>query len=410
MRVKETSFPKQKIKVLLLESIHPNAGQTLEADGLSVERVSGALDEDALCERISDVHLLGIRSKTQVTERVLGSARRLLSVGCFCIGVNQVDLRAACERGVVVFNAPFSNTRSVAELVISHVVALARQIGDRSSAMHQGKWNKSAAGSFEIRGKTLGIIGYGHIGRQVGVLAEAMGLNVLFFDNVKRLPMGNNQSVDSLGTLLERSDFVTLHVPATAQTALMIGPAELNKMRPGACLLNLSRGNVVQIEPLAEALGSGKLAGAAIDVFPKEPKSNQEPFESPLRGLKNVILTPHIGGSTEEAQAAIGLEVADALLRFLNAGSTASAVGFPSIDPPPLVSRHRILNIHRNQPGVLSRINTIISELRANVESQVLATNSSVGYLIMDIDRDVSAEVYARVSALEANIRTRILY
>lgn len=405
-----TSFPKGRIKILLLENIHPGAAQLFEQDGLSVESVSSALNEEELCERISDVHILGIRSKTQVTEKVLRSARRLLSVGCFCIGTNQVDLKAAAKLGTAVFNAPFSNTRSVAELVISQVIALSRRLTDRSVAMHQGQWNKSATGSFEVRGKTLGIIGYGHIGRQVGVLAEAVGLQVRFFDTLQKLPMGNNVPVSSMAELLESSDFVTLHVPATDATKYMFGPEQISQMRPGSRLLNLSRGNVVDIPALADALRTKKLSGAAVDVFPQEPKNNSEPFESELRGLDNVILTPHVGGSTEEAQAAIGLEVAHALLKFLNTGGTPTAVGFPQIEPPALRGRHRILNIHRNIPGVLSDINGIISELNANVEGQVLSTNQEIGYLVLDLDRDVSSEVADRVSKLDASIRTRILY
>ncbi len=405
-----TSYPKERIKVLLLENIHPSAAQLLSQDGLSVETQSAALGERELCEKIEDVHLLGIRSKTRVTPKVIEASRRLLSVGCFCIGTNQVALEAASKRGVVVFNAPFSNTRSVAELVLCEIIALSRRLTDRSRGMHEGTWNKSATGSFEVRGKTLGIIGYGHIGRQIGVLAEALGLNVLFYDIVQQLPMGNNREVGSLKELLSGSDFVTLHVPATDQTRKMIGAEQLRQMRPGSRLLNLSRGNVVDIEALTEALRSGHLSGAAVDVFPSEPESNQERFESPLQGLKNVILSPHVGGSTEEAQAAIGKEVAVALLKFLNTGSTLSAVNFPKIEPPPMRGRHRILNIHRNVPGVLSSINTIISELNANVERQVLDTNADVGYLVMDLDRDVSDEVRGRVSALETNIRTRILY
>ncbi len=405
-----TSYPKERIKVLLLENIHPSAAQILSQDGLSVEVQSAALGESELCEKIEDVHLLGIRSKTRVTPKVIDSARRLLSVGCFCIGTNQVALEAASKRGVVVFNAPFSNTRSVAELVLCEVIALSRRLMDRSSAMHEGGWNKSATGSFEVRGKTLGIVGYGHIGRQVGVLAEALGMQVLFFDIVQQLPMGNNREVGSLKELLAGSDFVTLHVPATEQTKKMIGPDQLAQMRKGGRLLNLSRGNVVDIPALAEALRSGHVSGAAVDVFPSEPESNQQRFESPLQGLPNVILTPHVGGSTEEAQAAIGKEVAVTLLKFLNTGSTLPSVNFPRVEPPILRGRHRILNIHKNVPGVLSSINTIISELHANVESQILDTNADVGYLVMDIDRDVSDEVRARVSALDTNIRTRILY
>jgi len=405
-----TSYPKERIKVLLLENIHPSAAQMMSDDGLSVEVQSAALGEQELCDKIEDVHMLGIRSKTRVTPKVLESARRLLSVGCFCIGTNQVALEAASKRGVVVFNAPFSNTRSVAELVLSEIIALSRKLMDQSKNMHQGIWTKTATGSFEVRGKTLGIVGYGHIGRQVGVLAEALGMHVVFYDIVQRLPMGNNREVGSLKELLASSDFVTLHVPATEQTRKMIGPDQLAQMKKGSRLLNLSRGNVVDIPALADALRSAHLSGAAIDVFPSEPQSNQERFESPIQGLANVILTPHVGGSTEEAQAAIGKEVAITLLKFLNTGSTLSAVNFPKVEPTQMRGRHRILNIHRNVPGVLSSINTIISELNANVESQVLETNSDVGYLVMDLDRDVSEEVRARVSALETNIRTRILY
>jgi D-3-phosphoglycerate dehydrogenase / 2-oxoglutarate reductase len=405
-----TSYPKERIKVLLLENIHPSGAQMFRDDGLSVETMSAALSEDELCAKIEDVHLLGIRSKTHVTPKVLDAARRLLAVGCYCIGTNQVALEAACKRGVVVFNAPFSNTRSVAELVLSEIVALSRQLMDASKGMHEGAWNKSATGSFEVRGKTLGIIGYGHIGRQIGVLAEALGMNVLFYDIVSQLPMGNNKEMPSLNALLEASDFVTLHVPETDQTKNMISTEQLRQMRPGSRLLNLSRGTVVDIPALAEALRAGHLSGAAIDVFPTEPQSNKQRFESPLQGLKNVILTPHVGGSTEEAQAAIGKEVTVTLLKFLNTGSTLPAVNFPRVEPSQLRGRHRILNIHRNVPGVLSDINTIISESHANVESQVLETNSDVGYLVMDLNRGVSEEVRARVSALATNIRTRILF
>jgi D-3-phosphoglycerate dehydrogenase len=405
-----TSYPKERIKVLLLENIHPSAAQLLSQDGLSVEVQSAALGERELCEKIEDVHMLGIRSKTRVTPKVIEASRRLLSVGCFCIGTNQVALEAATRRGVVVFNAPFSNTRSVAELVLCDIIALSRRLTDRSQAMHEGTWQKTATGSFEVRGKTLGIVGYGHIGRQIGVLAESLGLNVLFYDIVQQLPMGNNREVGSLKELLAGSDFVTLHVPATEQTRKMIGAEQLAQMRPGSRLINLSRGNVVDIDALAEALRKKHLSGAAVDVFPSEPESNQERFQSPLQGLANVILSPHVGGSTEEAQAAIGKEVAVTLLKFLNTGSTISAVNFPKVEPPMMRGRHRILNIHKNVPGVLSSINTIISELNANVESQILDTNADVGYLVMDLDRDVSEEVRARVSALDTNIRTRILF
>jgi len=405
-----TSFPKNKIKILFLENIHPSAQALIESDGLECEMRSAALSEAELIKAIADVHILGIRSKTQVSQAALESARRLLAIGCFCIGTNQVDLDAANRRGIAVFNAPFSNTRSVAELVIGEMIALSRRLGDRSREMHEGKWNKTASGSFEIRGKTIGIVGYGHIGRQVGVLAETVGLRVLFHDISQQLPMGNNRTVGTLDELLANSDFVTLHVPATAVTKDMMGPEQIAKMKPGACLINLSRGSVVQIPALAEALRKKHLAGAAIDVFPIEPKSNADPFESELRGLSNVILTPHVGGSTMEAQEAIGREVASALLRFLNEGSTASAVNMPQVEPPPLAGRHRILNIHANVPGVLSKINSIIGQTKANVESQILATDPNVGYLVIDLNQSVSDEVKEQVAALDANIRTRILY
>jgi D-3-phosphoglycerate dehydrogenase len=406
----ETSYPKNLIKVLLLENIHESAHQLVRAEGFQLEVMSAALKEAELVEKIRDVHLLGIRSKTRVTDTALQAAKRLLALGCFCIGTNQVDLQAANRRGIPVFNAPFSNTRSVAELIVAEVVFLARRLPDRIREMHDGKWLKTAAGSFEVRGKTLGIVGYGRIGTQVGVLAEALGMRVLFYDVAARLPMGNNAATATLHDLLSVSDFITLHVPATAQTHEMIGPEELAAMKPGACLLNASRGTVVQIAPLAKALRGGQLGGAAIDVFPEEPESNGLGFESELRGAPNVVLTPHIGGSTVEAQEAIGREVGNALIKLVNVGATAGAVNFPEVEPPPLHGRHRILNVHRNVPGVLSRITKIVSDVPANIESQVLATDPNIGYLVMDIDRSVSEEVRVGVAALDASIRTRILY
>jgi D-3-phosphoglycerate dehydrogenase len=405
-----TSFPKGEIKILLLENIHPAARDMLAADGFAVELLPTALPEAELAAKLRDVHVLGIRSKTQVTPRALDEARRLLAIGAFCIGTNQIALGHANQRGVPVFNAPFSNTRSVAEMIIAEIVMLARQLGDRSREVHAGRWRKVAAGSHEIRGKTLGIVGYGHIGRQVGVLAEAFGMRVVFFDIAARLPMGNNRVVTSLADALAAADFVTLHVPATPQTAQMIGAVELAMMRPGSYLLNASRGNVVDLDALADAIRRGHVAGAALDVYPEEPEGNGEGFASPVRGLPNVILTPHIGGSTEEAQEAIGREVATSLMKFVNSGATTGAVNFPQVELPPAKGAHRILNVHRNVPGVLRDINKIVSDLNANIRAQLLATDSAIGYLIMDLDQDVSEDVRKAVAALATNIRTRILY
>jgi D-3-phosphoglycerate dehydrogenase len=405
-----TSFPKDQIKVLLLENIAATAHEIFASEHYQVEVLKQALPPDELARRLSDVHILGIRSKTHVTKESLAGARRLLTLGCFCIGTNQVDLDAANDGGVPVFNAPFSNTRSVAELMIAEVIALSRQLGDRSAEVHAGRWRKIATGSREIRGKTLGIVGYGHIGRQLGVLAESLGMRVLFYDIVARLPMGNNASVGSLGELLSSADFVSLHVPETPQTKNMIGAAEIAQMRAGSYLLNASRGTVVVIDALAAALRSGHLAGAAVDVYPAEPESNSDGFESPLRGLSNVILTPHVGGSTEEAQQAIGREVASALVKFVNNGTTTGAVNFPIIEAPAQRGAHRILNVHRNVPGVLRDINRIVSDCNANIRSQVLSTDAHIGYVVMDLDQDVSNDVYRAVSALPTSIRTRILY
>jgi len=406
----ETSFPKSQIRVLLMENIHASAGEVFRAEGFQVETCPGALGEDALLEKVRDVHVLGIRSRSRVTERVLSEARRMLTLGTFCIGTNQVALESASEHGVPVFNAPFSSTRSVAELVIAELIALSRRLADRSREMHEGRWRKSAPSSHEVRGKTLGIVGYGHIGTQVGVLAEAVGLQVLFHDIVPKLPIGNNRRAESLEDLLARADFITLHVPETPLTRGLIGERELARMKPGAYLLNLSRGSVVDVGALAGALGSGHLAGAAADVFPKEPAGNTDDFATELRGVPNVILTPHVGGSTEEAQEAIGREVASALVKFVNTGATTGSVNFPHVEPPPLVDRHRLLNAHRNVPGVLSSINKIVSDAQANIESQILATNAAIGYLVMDLNREVSKEVRLQMSALETSIRTRVLY
>jgi D-3-phosphoglycerate dehydrogenase len=407
----QASFPKQDIKVLLLENVHASAHEIFRAEGFRVEAVPRALKEEELIERLSDgVHLLGIRSKTRVSARALEAGKHLLSVGAFCIGTNQIDLASAKRLGVPVFNAPFSNTRSVAELVLCEIIMLSRHLGDRSREVHEGRWRKIAIGAHEVRGRTLGIIGYGHIGSQVGVLAEAIGMRVLSYDIRATLPMGNNRAVDSLETLLSQSDFVTLHVPETPQTRGMIGAREIGLMKDGACLLNLSRGTVVDLEALAEAVRKEKLGGAALDVYPEEPEGNEDTFASVVCGLPNVVLTPHIGGSTAEAQEAIGREVASTLTRYTNTGATSGSVNFPLIDQPKMPGTHRVLNVHKNVPGVLRDINKIVSDRNANVLGQVLATDPDVGYLVMDLDKEVANDVRGAIEALSTSIRTRILY
>ena len=405
-----TSFPKDQIKVLLLENIHPLAVELFTKEGYQVETLSTALNEAQLKEKIRDVHVLGIRSKTHVSEAVLKEGKRLLTVGCFCIGTNQVDLKAANALGIPVFNAPFGNTRSVAEMVLSEIISLSRCLAQRSMEMHRGTWKKISTGCYEVRGKTLGIVGYGNIGTQISGLAEALGMRVLFFDVVSKLPLGNSKSCLTLHELLESSDFVTLHVPATPQTHLMIGEAQLELMKKGSYLINASRGTVVDINALAAHLKSGHLAGAAIDVYPEEPEANTEKFQTALQGISNVVLTPHIGGATEEAQANIGTEVPATLSRFVNNGSTGQAVNFPIVDLPPTAGSHRILNVHRNVPGVLKEINRIVSEIGANVRAQTLATDSEIGYLVIDMDKEVSSEVKAAIEELKTSIKTRILY
>lgn len=405
-----TSYPKDKIKVLLLENIHHNAVDLFSKEHFNVESLKSALSEAELCEKIKDVHILGIRSKTQVTEKILSSGKKLLTTGCFCIGTNQVDLNAANRLGVPVFNAPFSNTRSVAEMILGEIIFLARQLSDRSKEVHQGVWKKVASNCYELRGKTLGIVGYGHIGQQVGVLAESFGMRVLFYDVVPKLSLGNVRATASLQELLSHSDFVTLHVPEIPSTKGMIGKNELSQMKKGSYLLNASRGTVVDIEALSQSLKENHLNGAAIDVFPIEPAGNDEIFKSPLQNLPNVILTPHIGGSTEEAQAAIGIEVATSLIQYINAGTTTGAVNFPTIDAPMIKPFRRILNIHKNVPGVLKEINKIVSDLNANIRRQILSTDNEIGYLVMDIEQDVSDSVKNAIEALPTSIRTRILF
>lgn len=402
-------IPKPTIRVLLLEGIHPSAAEMLRGEGYIVEALPSALKEEELRERVANVEVLGIRSKTRVTEAVIASAPHLLAVGAFCIGTNQVDLHAAKIAGVPVFNAPFSNTRSVAELIIGELVCLARQLGDRSREVHAGVWKKVATGCHELRGKTLGIVGYGHIGSQVGVLAEAMGMRVISYDIRTTMAIGNARPKDSLRELLEASDFVTLHVPETPLTKNMIGAAELAVMKKSAHLLNASRGTVVDVDALAAALREERLAGAAIDVFPEEPEANGQTFSSVLQGLPNVLLTPHIGGSTAEAQAAIGREVATSLVRYVQLGTTAQSVNFPNLELPQTPGTERVLNVHKNVPGVLRDINRIVSERGANIRAQLLGTDADTGYLIMDIDDQVASQVGADIAALSTSVRTRVV-
>ncbi|MBI2381950.1 MAG: phosphoglycerate dehydrogenase [Gammaproteobacteria bacterium] len=409
--MKNISLPKDKIKILLLEGVHARAVEAFKADGYSnIEYHKKALPEDQLLTAVASAHFIGIRSRSQLTEAVFEAATKLAAVGCFCIGTNQVDLAAAQKRGIPVFNAPFSNTRSVAELVLAEMIMLLRRIPEKNMLCHRGGWTKSAEGSYEARGKKLGIIGYGHIGTQLGILAENLGMQVLFYDIENKLSLGNAQAVASLDELLAQADVVTLHVPETPETKDMIGERELQRMKPGGLLINASRGTVVVIEALAAALKSGHLAGAAIDVFPAEPKGNDDEFITPLRGLDNVILTPHVGGSTEEAQANIGVEVADKLIKYSNVGSTLSAVNFPEVSLPLLRDKHRLLHIHKNEPGVLSRINGIFSANDINISGQYLQTNENIGYVVIDIDSESSDKALEMLKQVPGTIRCRVLY
>lgn len=407
----KTSTDKNKIKFLFLEGIHPSAVEVLKAAGYTnIESLTGALPEDELKAKIADVHFVGIRSRTQLTADVLSHATKLAAIGCFCIGTNQVDLNAARERGIAVFNAPFSNTRSVAELVLAEAILLLRGIPEKSAVAHRGGWLKSAENAYEIRGKTLGIIGYGSIGTQLSVLAEALGMKVVFFDVVTKLPLGNARQVAQLKELLAQSDVVSLHVPETQATQWMIGEPEIAAMKPGSVLINASRGTVVKIEPLAEALRQKKLLGAAIDVFPVEPRSNKDVFESPLRGLDNVILTPHVGGSTMEAQENIGIEVAEKLVKYSDNGTSTSSVNFPEVALPAHPGKHRLLHIHRNVPGVLSEINKVFSDNRINIASQYLQTNEAIGYVVIDVDAAYSDMALAKLAEVPGTIRSRVLF
>jgi D-3-phosphoglycerate dehydrogenase / 2-oxoglutarate reductase len=398
------------MKVLLLENIHPVGEAALKAEGFEVQRIDAALREEELIAQLKGVHLLGIRSKTRVTPRVLEAGRELIAVGAYCIGTNQVALDAAMRRGVCVFNAPFSNTRSVAELVMAEIIMLSRQLGDRSKEVHQGVWKKLAAGSREVRGKTLGIVGYGHIGTQVGLLAEFFGMRVVYFDVAPKLPLGNVRAEATLDQVLASSDFVTLHVPETPQTKGMIGAKQLQAMKPGACLLNLSRGTVVDLDALAKALKDKHLAGAAVDVYPDEPEGNTaQGFVTPLQGLDNVVLTPHIGGSTLEAQEAIGKEVSASLTRYVRTGASTGSVNFPHVELAPTPKTWRVVHVHQNVPGVLRDVNRIVSDQNANIHAQLLSTTSELGYLIMDLDQPVATAVCDAMLKLPTTLSARAL-
>lgn len=407
----KTSLDKSKIKILLLEGVHSSAVQTFTKAGYSnVELLAHALEGDELKAKIADVHFVGVRSRTQLTREVLEAAKKLVGIGCFCIGTNQVDLIAAQEKGIVVFNAPYSNTRSVAELVLAEAILLLRGIPEKNAVAHRGGWLKSADNAFEIRGKTLGIVGYGSIGTQLSVLAEGLGMHVLFHDVVAKLPLGNAHQAASLEDLLSRSDIVTLHVPELPSTQWMMGEKEFAAMKPGSIFINAARGTVVVIDELAKALKSGKLLGAAVDVFPVEPKSNKDEFISPLRGLDNVILTPHIGGSTMEAQANIGLEVADKLVRYSDNGTTISAVNFPEVALPEHPGQNRILHVHHNVPGVLSAINQVFAENGINVAGQYLRTHEKLGYVVIDLEPGSSALALEKLAQVSGTVRCRVLF
>ncbi|MFM7133349.1 MAG: phosphoglycerate dehydrogenase, partial [Planctomycetota bacterium] len=404
------SFPKSRMVALLLENIHADAAQRLRDEGYRVEAVSDALPEAELARAIKGVSILGIRSKTRVTPAALDAADRLLAIGCFCIGTEQVDLSAAATRGVGVFNAPYSNTRSVVELAIGEIVMLFRRAVESDRILHAGGWRKSAHGCQEVRGKTLGIVGYGHIGSQLSVLAEAMGMNVLYHDVAEVMPLGNARKAKSFADLLAKSDAVSLHVDGRRENTNLVGERELRRMKPGAVLLNLSRGHIVDLEALARALRSGHLGGAAVDVFPAEPNSNRDPFDTPLRGIANVILTAHIGGSTAEAQQGIGLFVANRLVEHVNSGATAGSVNLPEIALPPTPRAHRFLHLHRNQPGVLAEINGILAKRRINILGQSLRTTEAVGYVVTDVNKSYDDAVVDELRAVAGTIRFRVLY
>ena len=403
------SYPKNRIKILLLENVHSDAFKKLSKDGFTVETVSKSLSEDELIEKIKDVHVLGIRSKTNVTKRVIEAAERLMVVSAFCIGTKQIDLEACKENGVVVFNAPYSNTRSVVELAIGEIIMLMRSVFQRSTEIHNGQWNKTAAGSREVRGKKLGIVGYGNIGKQLSILAEALGMDVCYYDVEDKLALGNATKIDELSELLAVSDVVTLHVDDNSSNKNFFGEKEISQMKDGAHLVNLSRGFVVNIEALVAALKSGKLAGAAVDVYPEEPRKNGE-FYTDLKGLSNVILTPHVGGSTEEAQRDIADFVPSKIMAYINSGNTVDAVNFPNIRLPRQTKAHRFLHIHKNVPGVMAKINKVLAEYNLNIIGQYLSTDSSVGYVITDLDKEYNTAVLEELRKIDGTIKFRVLY
>jgi D-3-phosphoglycerate dehydrogenase / 2-oxoglutarate reductase len=406
-----TSYPKDKIRILLLENISDAAVRELKGYGYTdVERINGALSEQELMRAVKGVHLLGIRSKTKITKNVINAADKLVAIGAFCIGVNQVDLKAATEKGIAVFNAPHANTRSVAELIIGLSVMLIRKIADKNAAAHRGEWLKDATGSFELRGKTLGIIGYGNIGSQVSNMAEAMGLHVIYYDVATKLPHGNAKQIRDLKELLKQSNIVTLHVPSDATTRNMIDADAIKSMRKGAILINHSRGDVVDLDAVKKAIRSGRLAGAAVDVFPEEPEKNGDAFACTLQNLPNVILTPHIGGSTEEAQANIGLDVTAKLVKYLELGTSEGSHTVPPVSLPPQAGTHRILHIHRNIPGVLGDINSRLSKRGINIVGQYLNTNTDIGYVILDVESKISKEAFEILKGIKGTLRARMVY
>jgi len=403
------SYPKNRIKILLLENVHPDAFEKLSKDGFSVETVARSLSEDELIEKIKDVHVLGIRSKTKVTKKVIAAAEKLMTVGAFCIGTKQIDLEACKENGIVVFNAPYSNTRSVVELAIGEIIMLMRSVFQRSTELHNGQWNKTAQGSREVRGKKLGIVGYGNIGKQLSILAEALGMHVFYYDIEDQLALGNATKVNNLSELLAISDVVTLHIDDNAANKNFFGKKEIYQMKDGAVFVNLSRGFVVDILALKEALRSGKISGAAVDVYPEEPAKNGE-FTTELKGLKNVILTPHVGGSTEEAQKDIADFVPNKMMAYINSGNTVDAVNFPNIRLPRQTKAHRFLHIHKNVPGIMAEINKVLAKFDMNITGQYLSTDDKVGYVISDLDKEYNQEVLNELRAVEGTIKFRVLY